>query len=104
MKALKFLIILANIFNVLDIVTTLYAINYSGCVEGNILVRKLLYSNVYGYIAFKISVLLSLSIIALKTAYVVNRWSYSMYVLAFIIVCMILGLAVVNNIICIILY
>ncbi len=98
MRALIFLIVASNIFNVLDVITTVYAVKVLGYVEANVLMRKIINSSVECYAVIKILGLLAVSIIAVKTMYVCGKLSYRLYLLAFLFVLCVLCLAVVNNV------
>ncbi len=92
--------ILANIFNITDLVTTIYAVNVLGFKEINVYVDMILRSNLLLYVAFKIG-----SLIALSFVYVLSLRSRHPFVIgvnrgcviSFCMMCFVLGLASVLN-------
>ncbi len=98
MNRLLIVILFANILNILDVVTTLYAIKVLGMKEANVFMNMFIRFNVIVYIVFKLLALIILSIIAIKTCRFCGEYSYSAYVIGFSIVCLILLMAVINNV------
>ena len=94
-------VVLANVFNVVDLVTTVYAINVLGFREVNIVVDRLIRDHPVLYAIFKLGSLFMLSLV-----YVVSSKSDNQFVvginrgciLSFYLMCMILGLASILNV------
>ncbi len=95
------IMILANLFNLSDLITTLYAIHVLGFSETNVIVRKLLESNPILYASFKIFSVLALSLVYIMTSRSKNPFVIGVNrgcVISFCMMIVVLGLATILNI------
>ena len=93
--------VFANLFNVLDLVTTLYAVYVLGFSETNVIVRCMLENNPIFYVSFKIGSLLALSLVYILTSRSKNPFMVGINrgcVISFCMMTFILGLATILNV------
>ncbi len=93
--------IFANLFNILDLVTTVYAIHVLGFCEANVAVRYLLERDPLLYSSFKILFPLILSIVYVLTSKSRNPFLVGINrgcVISFCMMTFVLGLATILNV------
>ncbi len=64
---MRILVAMANAFNVIDLITTIYAVKILGYSELNYAVRHMLSTNLPLYIIFKLSAVIAISIVYILT-------------------------------------
>ena len=97
---MKLLVAMVNAFNVIDLVTTVYAVRFLGYSELNSAVRHLLSSNLILYVAFKLFAVVAISLVYMITLnrkepllVGINRGAF----IGLSIMCVVLGLASILN-------
>ena len=93
--------IFANLFNVLDLVTTFYAVYVLGFGEANVIVTCMLKSNPIFYASFKVGSLLALSLVYVLTSRSKNPFIVGINrgcVISFCMMTFVLGLATILNV------